>query len=454
MDLVMSWRGLSRRFPVLAIRDFRILLADRLLAPASAGFSMVGVSFAVLNVTGSSADLSYVLAAQIAPMLVFSLVGGVAADRFPPQRVIVAANLAIVAGEGTFGLLMLITRPPLWSMICLEAVTGIGMSMFYPASQALLPQLVPDGLLQEASSISRLAMNGGQMTGAAAGGLLVAAAGPGWAMTLCGAGMAGAVPLMLALRPARARAVSAVKANMLRELRDGWAEFRSHTWLWVIVLQFCLVMMAWYASFQVLGPVVAQQNLGGAAAWGAITAAESFGFIAGGLVSLRFTPRKPMLFVVLTGAAISFSPLSLALVLPVAAVATVSFGLGVLTEMMMVQWTVAMARAIPPDKLARVSSYDALGSMMAMPAGALIAGPLATAIGVPDTQFAAAAVIAVVSALCLLPRDIRSITAGQLAPAIGEASPRSASPTGGRGTAAEVTPEPVSLSRTNRSVSG
>jgi len=78
---------LRRRFRVLAFRDFRLLLADRLLAPAAAGFSLVGVSFAVLNSTGSAADLSYVLAAQIAPTLVFALVGGVAADRFRPQRV-------------------------------------------------------------------------------------------------------------------------------------------------------------------------------------------------------------------------------------------------------------------------------------------------------------------------------------------------------------------------------
>src|ERR1700677_2078099 len=103
----MLWRALSGRFPVFAVRDFRILLADRLLAPLSAGFSMVGVSFAVLNLTGSAADLSYVLAAQIAPMLVFSLVGGGAADRFPPQRVIIAANLLMTVGEGTFGLLVL-----------------------------------------------------------------------------------------------------------------------------------------------------------------------------------------------------------------------------------------------------------------------------------------------------------------------------------------------------------
>ncbi len=107
-DFVMSWRsapapGWARRYPVLAIRDFRLLLIDRLLGPFSVGFSIVGVSFAVLKVTGSTADLSYVIAAQTAPMLVFSLVSGVFADRFRPQRVIIAGNLAVVVGEGVFG---------------------------------------------------------------------------------------------------------------------------------------------------------------------------------------------------------------------------------------------------------------------------------------------------------------------------------------------------------------
>ena len=91
---------------------------------------------------------------------------------------------------------------------------------------------------------------------------------------------------------------------------------------------------------------------------------------AASLAALRFTPRRPMLFVVLTGGAIAISPLSLAMVLPLPAVCLASFGLGVFVEMMMVQWTVTMARNSPPDKLARVSSYDVLGSVMAMPAGA------------------------------------------------------------------------------------
>jgi predicted MFS family arabinose efflux permease len=155
--------------------------------------------------------------------------------------------------------------------------------------------------------------------------------------------------------------------------------------------------------------VVARQHLGGPAAWGAITAADSVGLIVGGVTSLRITPRKPMRFVVLTGGMVAISPLSLALVLPLPAICLASFCLGVLVEMMMVQWTVTMARNIPPDKLARVSSYDALGSVMAMPAGALIAGPLGAAIGTSAAQYAAAAAIVAASALALIPRDVRTM---------------------------------------------
>jgi MFS family permease len=396
---------------VLAIPDFRLLLIDRLLAPFSAGFSLVGVSFAVLSITGSTADLSYVLAAQVAPMLVFTLISGVFADRLRPQWVIIAGNLAIIVGEGTFGVLMLTGRPALWAMIGLEALNGVGAALFYPASQALLPQIVPDALLQEGSSISRLAMNTGQMTGAASAGLVVAAFGPGWALTLCAIGMTGTIPLMLALKTGGnvVRDAARRSSGMLTELRDGWTEFRSHTWLWATVLQFCLVMMAFNGAFLVLGPVVARAHLGGPAAWGAITAADALGLIAGGILSLRYTPSRPMLFVVGSGAAIAASPLALALVLPVPVICLVAFGLGTLIEVMMVRWTVEMTTRIPPGMLARVSSYDALGSMSAMPLGALLAGPLAAAIGVSTTQFAAAAVIVIASALALIPREIWTI---------------------------------------------
>jgi predicted MFS family arabinose efflux permease len=206
---------------------------------------------------------------------------------------------------------------------------------------------------------------------------------------------------------------------MFSELREGWTEFRSHTWLWATVIQYCLVMMAWNGAFNVLGPVVARQRLGGPAAWGAIAACEGVGLLLGGAVSLRWAPRRPMLLVVGAGGAMAISPLALGLALPLPVVCVVALSLGALMEVMMVQWTVAMATRIAPGMLARVASYDALGSMAAMPLGALIAGPLAGSIGVSSTQFAAAALMIVVSALTLIPRDIRLDRIDRAAPGAG-----------------------------------
>ena len=422
--------GLTCRLPVLAIRDFRILLIDRVLAPASVAFSMVGVSFAVLDHTrGSTAELSYVLAAQIAPSLIFAFVGGVIADRIAPQLVIIAGNVMMAIGEGTFGILVLAGHPRLWQMIALESLTGTGMAVFYPASSALLPRVVPSGLLQEASAVSRLAMNGALMGGAVLAGFVVAATGPGWALIICGAGLLGTVPLLLALRVSSGERAS--QPGIIRELAEGWSEVRSRTWLWVVIAQFAVVLMAWYGGFSVLGPVVARAHLGGPAAWGTITGAESFGLIAGGLVALRFRPRRPMLFIVLAGGSIAITPLALGMLWPVPLICCAAFLLGVGLEIMMVLWTVALARTIPSDKLARVSSYDAVGSVMAMPIGALLAGPIAAWAGVRVTEYGAAALIVAASALALLARDIRTLRADDLAgptptvPASAEASLRS-----------------------------
>jgi MFS family permease len=407
----MLWPGLVGRFPVLAIRDFRLLLADRVLAPAAAAFSLVGVAFAVLDLTGSTADLSYVLAAQILPALVFALAGGVVADRIAPQKVIVAANLMIAAGEGGFGLLVLTGHPQLWQMIALETLNGAGMAVFYPASQALLPRLVPAHLMQEASALSRLAMNAAQMGGAALAGVVVAVAGPGWALAACGIGMLGTVPLLLGIRAPGAERTG--QASLLRDLREGWAEFASHTWLWATTIQFCVVLAAWYGAFDVLGPAVARRDLGGPAAWGAIMAADAVGLIIGGLVALRFTPRRPIRFVVLIGGACAISPLALAGPWPLPLVCAAAMALGIALEIMMVQWTVTLARHIPPDRLARVSSYDVLGTVAAMPVGALVAGPLAASIGVPVTEYGAAVLIVVASLLALLPGEVRALRSGE-----------------------------------------
>jgi predicted MFS family arabinose efflux permease len=115
-----------------------------------------------------------------------------------------------------------------------------------------------------------------------------------------------------------------------------------------------------------------------------------------------------MLFVAAIGATFAVPSLALAMLWPVWLICLASLAVGIAIEAMMVQWNVVMARYIPADKLARVSAYDMLGSVMSMPVGALLAGPIASAIGVSTTQYAAVAVILAATALTLVSRDIRT----------------------------------------------
>ena len=120
-----------------------------------------------------------------------------------------------------------------------------------------------------------------------------------------------------------------------------------------------------------LGPVVAREHLGGPAAWGLITAADAVGLIIGGVIALRLTVQRPIRFVVLIGATCAITPFALAALWPLPVICVAAVGLGIALEVMMVQWTVTMARNVPPDLLARVSAYDIIGSVGAMPLGAL-----------------------------------------------------------------------------------
>ncbi|HEX4787105.1 MAG TPA: MFS transporter [Actinospica sp.] len=402
----MMARSIKDDLGVLRYRDFRILLADRLLAPLAFAFSAVGVSFAVLDVTGSTADLSYVLAAQMVPSVLFTLFGGVAADRFKPQLVIVLGNLLIAVGEGTFGLLTLTHTIDVPAMIGLELVTGTGMSLFWPASTALLPKIVPNEELQAANALSRLVMNGASMGGMAVAGLTVAAVGPGWSLTICGVGMLGTLPLLASLQAKANERPEHHEANLRRELREGWQEFVKHAWVWGTVIEYLIANACWYGGLLVLGPVVAKAHLGGPAAWGWLNAAFSVGLILGGVLALRFMPKRPMLWVTTLAIPLGVACWAVGALWPFWLILLTWLITGIATEFLVVVWNVSLARFIRPDRLARVSAYDGLGSTLAMPLGALAAGPLAAHLGVAGAEYAAGAVTVGAALLTLLLKDV------------------------------------------------
>jgi MFS family permease len=388
-------------------REFRLLFAARIVSLVGSAIAPVALAFAVLDLTGSKTDLGLILAAREIPLIVFLLVGGIWADRLPRNRVMVGANVVSGLSQMTAGVLLITGTAEIGYLAALAAVNGASGAFFFPASAGVVPQTVPAAMLQQANALLGLAVSTAAIGGAAIAGFLVAAFGSGWAIAIDGASFLLAASFTALMRlPA---VVAGETQNFLHELAIGWREFRSRTWLWVIVLQFSFLMMVCMGAFSVLGPAVANDELGGAKAWGAILAVEAAGFVAGGLLGLRFRPRRMLVAATLGILAVPLMPLALSFPLAVPAIMAVAFVAGVGSELFGLLWHTTMQQEIPPDKLSRVYSYDALGSIALVPVGYAIAGPIADAIGVQATLLGAAAIGIAVTLPVLAVRDVQRL---------------------------------------------
>lgn len=391
----------------LRLRDFRLLFAGELVSLLGTAVAPIALAFAVLELTGSATDLGYVLAAGWAPQVVFILVGGVLGDRLPRTLVMVGANLLSAAAQGVAAGLLLAGVAHVWQLALLQAVRGTATALFFPAAQAVVPEIVETELLQPANALIRLAQNGSTVLGAGVGGILVAAAGPGWAIAFDAATYLASALILVWIRVTRV--VREAGQTIVRDLIEGWNEFRSREWLWVIVVSASVGNLVATASFGVLGPLIAKLYLGGAAAYGAILASQGAGFIAGGVLSLRWRPQRPLLVSVLFLLPTAAEIACYAAVRETAVIAAVGFLAGLGLEVFGVNWITALQQHIPRQVLSRVSSYDALGSFVFIPLGLVLAGPLAAQLGVTETLWLFLAIGLLSVAGALLSRDVRTL---------------------------------------------
>jgi len=263
-------------------------------------------------------------------------------------------------------------------------------------------------MLQSANAILRLGSNGSWIVGAALGGLIVAATSPG-----VGIAADAATYFLAALFTAMIRLPKELRmeaSNFFAELSDGWQEFRSRTWLWVIVLQFGFVNAVELGTQGVLGPSIAKDHLGGATAWGLILTADALGLIAGGLLLLRLKPRRILLVATLGFLLTIPFLLGLAGPLPLAALIGLAALAGIGSETFGIMWDTTMQQEIPEEKLSRLYSYDALGSWVLIPIGLAVAGPISEAVGTRPTILGAAAISLTATLAVLFVRDVRTIS--------------------------------------------
>jgi MFS family permease len=387
--------------------NFRLLLACDVISATGTAVATVALPFAVLAIGGSASDVGYVAAAYLVPLIGFLLVGGVVADRLPRHQVMVAANALEATAQAASAVLMLTGQARVWPLAALATMRGIGTGFYFPASSGLLPQTVPADQRAPANAMDRIGRNGGQIGGAALGGILVGLAGPGWGLAADAVSFALAAALRAGMRfPALP---PGPRTGMLRELREGWRDFISRRWLWAIVVQFAFVVAVLMGTTSVLGPLVADAHLGGARSWGVILAADGIGAVLGGFVMIRFRPRRMLLAASLAVPAESVLLLALAVPLRVPVIAATAFLAGGSAEVFGVNWATTMQQEIPPAMLSRLSSYDALGSLALAPVGTAVAGPLAGAFGTRAVLAAGAVLVVVLTIAVLCVPEVRHL---------------------------------------------
>ncbi|MGW2525305.1 MFS transporter [Streptomyces sp. NPDC001617] len=393
--------------PLWRDRRFVLLLGARVISVLGNGFARVALAFAVLAFPGANGGrLSLVLACQALPQLVFVLLGGVVADRMSRSRLMALADTLGAGAYAGLAAMVLTGHAPLAAMCLLATLAGTATALFAPAMDGLVPLIVPTGRLQRANGLLRMGINGSLLLGLALSGVTVALVGAGWALALNAASFVVSAALTARLGVS---AVPRVKSSGWADLREGWREFASRQWLWVVVAQYAVVVAAVNANVGVLGPLAAQQHLGGARAWSVLVAAQALGTIAGAGLAARVRVNRPVLVAVLCTfpAAVPITLLSLRA--PVWLIAATMFGAGIASDVFGVLWATTIQRQVPEEALSRVSSYDWFGSLAFAPLGLLVAGPVAEAVGTSAALAGCAALIVVATSMALLSPQVRSL---------------------------------------------
>jgi MFS family permease len=381
-------------------RNFRLLAAARTSSFFGTNLAPIAVAFAVLDLTGSATDTGIAFACWTLAQVSTLLIGGVVADRLPRRVVMVASDTANCCIRAAMGALLLSGHARIWEIFVLQAAGGAATAFYSPASTGLVPETVPQRLLQQANGVMSISRYLAFPIGAAAGGAIVATVGSGWALLLDGATYATSALLLLQIRlPARARTTAA--PNFARELREGWQAFTEHTWVWLLTSWISLYFLITYAPFFVLGPYIAKHHLHGAVGWAIVVTGEGIGALLGGIVGLRVRPRRTMVTIGALFVVTALQSVLLAAHAPVATIGMAAALAGFAFSFGTVIWDTSLQQEVPPEKLARVSAYNWMGAMAFLPAGYAIAGPVASVIGM-STSLVVGAVWIVVSTVAVI----------------------------------------------------
>jgi hypothetical protein len=377
-------------------------------------FSMLGdaivpvaLAFAVLDIERSASALGLVLASYTVPRVILIMFAGVWADRLPRNLLMVATDLLRFGAQGTAAILLISGHAEIWHLIALNLIQGVGSSFFGPASTGLVPQVVSAGRLQEANGLLSLTGSSFEVLGPVLAGVFVATVGPGWALGIDAATFL--VSAMFLVRLQLPERLPRVAQSFLNDLRGGWREFFSRTWLWVDGIYSAVGNMVVLAPVWALGPLVAEESLDGATSWAAIVTAFGLGSVLGGLGVIRLKPERPIFAGVAVLSLLALPPALLAIPAPTAAIAAGAFAAGFGLIFFNTLFETTVQEQVPEEALSRVTAIDWMLSLALYPLGLALAGFVAEAIGTGPTLAIAAAWALVSTVAVLLVPGVRAV---------------------------------------------
>jgi MFS family permease len=416
----MGREWLRRRAGVLAVRDFRRFYTGYATSLLGSSMSTVAIAWAVLDSGANATGLGYVFAAAVVPQVLLMAIAGAIADRFGRRRVMLTADALRCAAQASLAAAVFAGRPALWVFVLLAGLVGTGEAFFTPAMDALTVEVAPRDQLGNANALYGLATSATRIAGPVLGGLLIALTGPGvvvaadaasyavsvlaLSLLTMSSGTAGPAP---AGRPASGRPA---RLALWRDMAEGWAEFRSRTWLWATTVQFAFFNLITWAPWMLLGPVMGRAYLGGAAVWGAIMGVQGAGAIAAGLLSLGRRPRRPIVVATIGTFCYALPDIPMALHASAVWVAAAAFCCGAGSAVFSTFHGTALQQQVPPELLARVSALSVFPAYGIGVIGYAIDGPLAAAFG-PAAIFGVGAVYGLLSSAAVLSlRSVRQVT--------------------------------------------
>jgi MFS family permease len=389
----------------LRTHSFRWFFTGRVVSLLGSSMAPVSLAFAVLHLTRNPVDLGLVLAAQSVSLVLFLLVGGAIADRFPRSRVLIVANLGAAVSQGLVATLLILGTYNLTVIVALEFVNGMLSAFTSPAMRGIVPELVDRDQIQQANSLLGSSRNAIRIFGPTIAGLIVATAGGGWALAIDAASYFLAAVCMARLSLPQQMTS---KGSVLGDIRDGWTGFRSITWVWTIVAAFCVTNFVQVAIWTVLGPTVAEHTIG-ATSWGVVLSAKAVGLLVMSVIMYRLTVRRLLSIGQLSMLLGSLPLLALGAGLNVAMLVAAAFVAGLGSGLFGIAWETSLQEHVPNNLLSRISSYDDLGSFIAIPLGQVLVGPIAAAFGAGAVALVGGAVYAVAVLMPLLSPAVREL---------------------------------------------